>query len=339
MLGESAAFHSYPIWSNIQPHLYAGAQASVHDNSSHGNGRMMRLVKTAGLRRSPGKLSDDHRDTYTAALIDAGLNNTQAERVLGFFRTVKHTFSVDNFLLWLQLLESLGVQQPTEVLFKRPILLMRRADNAAAKAQATIACLHNNGLTDSEVVSVISTEPMILCVTVDTLGAVDALFRFEFGWDTAQINKLMLKSPLSFAAIPEKTLSKLAWFKSHGFTTAMLSKIFLSTPQLFRYSIDRNEANLSALRAFGLSQPQVISMVMQIPTLLSVLISGPTIQAKVQFFTIVMKLPITDLVSSPGYLIRSLSQKIGPRWTYWSLHRRCDWVFDREFDITLYHCL
>lgn len=91
-------------------------------------------------------------------------------------------------------------------------------------------------------------------------------------------------------------------------------------PQLVGYSIQRNSAQLSALRAVGLSQTQACGLITKVPTLLSIIIDGPKAQAQMRYLRQVMGMSVLDTLLCPTFLTYSLLQRIGPRWSFHSLH-------------------
>lgn len=328
------------IRSHIQSFVHAGTNSPSPPHSSNlhikspqrsmlstarGSGRSTLIagrqtahsLSTAVAKRSPSQLSDQ-ASADKAALLSAGFNDKQATRMLKYFGIL---FKLDNALQWLQIMQKLGVKQPFEAVSKRPDILEGRADRLQTRIQECVAWLSSSGLNNIQIAQVIGKWPRLLRVNPANMTAVAAWLSSELGWGPEKISEILMKSPILFGLSPSKNFThKLCWFKSQGFTTTRLSRALFTTPALFHSTIERNKATLLALQALGLSQPEVATMVMQVPTLLNRNISGPIVQAKVRFLTEVMGKTTQDLAVCPVVLTRSLSNRIGPRWAFWARH-------------------
>lgn len=223
--------------------------------------------------------------------------------------------------MWLQLLHQHGVQHPSDVMSNHIIILKSRAETAQARSAAVVAWMRKLGLTEAEIVDIITQRPMVFNVPLETANAVSEWLQHELGWNGSMISNVLVRYPRLFGLSPFSNLSiKLAWFRSHSFSTVNISSALYSNPALFNNAIAHNECQIISLKAMGLSPEQVTKVFKRIPHLLMRDMEGNIIQAKIHFLTQVMHMQVEELAAFPAFLTYSLMKRIGPRWGFHSLH-------------------
>lgn len=255
-------------------------------------------------------------------LVHAGFTQKQALHVLEILADRGQYMHIEAVHKWVRLLQRLQVEDPIEVIARSPLVLTSKPETAGTRAEGLVPWLLSMGVSPDQIPLLLSKSPLLLNVSHTTAAdAADWLSR-ELGWSGAQIaHTLTSRYSNVFALSPSRTLApKLAWFISQGVSLETMSRVFYNSPSLFSNTVERNEAQLRALHALGFSKSQVTDILLKMPLLVSVKVSGLTVQAKVRFLTQVMGKPVEAIFSCPSYLTYSLTARIGPRWAFTQLY-------------------
>lgn len=245
-----------------------------------------------------------------------GFTSKEAEDVLSFYTSKKLNLSINNVLLWLQLLRCYHVEQAIQVVSKNPIILTSKAATAALNAEGVQQWLHGLRFTQDMTVALIERRPMLFNVPHVTAAAVETWLVSNLGWSSSMVIKVLIRHPHIFGCSVSNLNDKLAWFQSQGLSIQAISKVLMITPGLFSRSTAYNISQLSELRGLGLSEHQVNEMVRRRPHLLVRGISTIVTKAKIRFLTLVMGQCFQNVLVCPAFLTYSLFDRIGPRWAF-----------------------
>lgn len=254
-------------------------------------------------------------------LLQLGFTSHQADRVIAYLLSQKFSVNIKNVSMWLQLLCTLQVQESREVVFRHPVILKSRASNLTENADALLFWLSGIGLTSSKSVQLLGESPVLLCIPQATAAAVGTWFNHELRWSNSMVVTLLFKFPQLFSQSAVGNLSpKLDWFLAQGFSREKLASVFYNSPTLLSHSIQRNNTQRSALQALGLTESEVSAMIRKAPALLGLSIDSPNTQAKIRFVTHAMGRQLGEIWACPRILTYSLSERLGPRWSFYSLY-------------------
>lgn len=255
---------------------------STQWGEGRGQSHVSILHRTAAAKQAiSGPTNGDTHADNISQLVQLGFSDEQAARVQKYLQGRKDVLNINYVRQFLQLMNSLAVEQPFEALSKNSMIFSRNPDTVRARAEPLIQWMLGMGLTRDDTSTVFERFPSLLIVPLPTLIAKAEWFGGVLGWDGCFIRKLLMRKSTVFAL-----------------------------------SVAHAQAQLVALEALGLSHAQVFEVVRKQPCVLGLDISGPTTQLKVKFMVQVMGLPVTRVTRDPGMLTRSLTNTIGPRWAF-----------------------
>lgn len=237
------------------------------------------LSSKVGRHKPPGPEAE--QSEYKSRLAQLDFTEMQAVHMLSSFASRERSFPMESVQPWLQLLQDLQVQHPTQVVARHSIILASRAATARANASGVVVWLQSLGATQGEIAVLLMKRAMILNVPHATAAAVTAWLRKNLGWSTSTIFIGLKKYPELFGLSCKNLEATRAWFTSEGFSIT----VFEQQPQLL-------QCNLSSISN----------------------------QAKARFLTQVIRQDIQQLLTCSSYLKYSLLGRIGPRSAFHSLH-------------------
>lgn len=250
-----------------------------------------------------------------------GFTVQQAHGMIASFAGQRRRLDLESIRQWLQLLQRHGVQKPTVMMSRYASLLLRKAENLDANAEAAVALMSTLGLSKTQIASVIKKRPMLLVVPHLTMAEAAAWFASEVGLSGKMIVSLFVRHPGYLgSSLGNNLMPKLSWFTSYGISKERMGKLFFGSSKLFSISITNYESQMAAMRDWGLSESHVAEMVRKSPSILARDLMAENAVAKVHFLTRDMGQPPSALLTCPTFLTLSLYKRIGPRWAFWSRH-------------------
>lgn len=187
--------------------------------------------------------------SHKSQLLQLGFTNLEADRVLSFYTSKHLSINIRNILAWLELLRTHHVLQPSNVIYKFPVILTSKASTAAANSAGLVEWLRSVGVVPEMQAVLLGKYPVLLNIPHATASEVGEWLRSKLVWSDSTITNMLMTLPQLFVLSSKNLDAKLAQLIAKDLRIETISKMVKAQPQLLLHNLS-SLVNQTKMRYF-----------------------------------------------------------------------------------------